>query len=95
VKGARANDQTNTTVVSTGSGQGSTSRPEAAPAAAGNHSDAPAPVTEIVCRNDAIYGSTNRLLISLPLPLILLVPQGSFRDDRFLGYRPVSSDFVF
>jgi hypothetical protein len=94
-KGARANDQTNTTAVSTGSDQGSASRPEAAPAAAEKHSDAPAPVTETVCRNHAIYGSTNRLLIPLPLPLILLVPQGLFRDDCFFGHRPVSSDFVF
>jgi hypothetical protein len=59
VKGARAHDQTNSTVVSTGSGQGSTPRPEATPAAAEKHRDAPAQITETVCRNDAIYGRTN------------------------------------
>jgi hypothetical protein len=95
VKGARANDRANATVVSTGSDQGSTSRPEAAPAAAERRSDAPAPITETVRRNHAIYGGTNRLLISLPFPLILLVPQGSVGDDCFFGYCPVSSDFVF
>ena len=78
VKGARAaNDAT---VVSTGSDQGSRSRPEAVPAAAERRSDAPAPVTETVRRNHAIFGSANRFLISLPLsPLhLLLVHQGSF-----------------
>ena len=75
VKGARANDQTNTIVVSTaGSDQGSAARPEAAPAAAEKRSDAPAPVTETVCRNHAIYGSANRLLISLPPPYIFSQP---------------------
>jgi len=53
VKGAQAKDAT---VVSTGSDKGSTSRPETAPAAAERHSDAPAPVTETVRRNHAIYG---------------------------------------
>lgn len=95
MKGARENDQTNAAVVSTGSDQGSAPRPEAAPAAAERHSDAPAPITETVRRNHAIYGSTNRFLISLPLPIILLVPQGPFRDDCFFGHRPVSSDFIF
>ncbi len=47
----------NATVASTGSSQASASRPETAPAAAGKHSDAPAPVT--VRRNHAIYGSAN------------------------------------
>lgn len=94
VKGARANDST---PVSTGSDQGSTSRPESrAPAAKERHSDAPAPVTETVRRKCAIYGSANRFLISFPSPLHLLsVPQSSFRDDRFFGSRPVSSDFIF
>jgi hypothetical protein len=64
VKGSRANDQTSATVASTGSDQGSP-RPEAAPAAAERHSDAPAPVPETVRRNDAIYGSANRLLMPL------------------------------
>jgi hypothetical protein len=76
VKGARANDQTNTIVVGTaGSDQGSAARPEAAPAAAEKRSDAPAPVTETVCRNRAIYGSANRLLISSsPPPYIFSQP---------------------
>jgi hypothetical protein len=66
VKGGRANDQTNATVVSTGSDKGSSSRPEAVPAAAGKHGDAPAPVTETVRRKHAIYGRrTNRYLSSL------------------------------
>ena len=92
IKGARANDAT---VVSTGSDQGSTSRPEAtAPAAGGRHNNAPAPVTETVRRECTIYGSANRVLISFPSPLHLLsVPQSSFRDGRFFGSRPVSSEF--
>lgn len=49
-KGARAHDQTNSTVVSTGSGQGSASRPEATPATAEKHRDAPAQITETVRR---------------------------------------------
>lgn len=57
-KGVRANDQTNAAVLSKGSDQGSTTpRPEAAPAAAERHSDAPAPITETVRRNHAIYGA--------------------------------------
>lgn len=63
VKGGQANDQTDTTVVGTGADKGSSSRPEAAPAAAGKHGDAPAPVTESVRRKHAIYGRrTNRYL---------------------------------
>ena len=52
LKGARLTDQTSATVASTGSGggeQGSTPRPETAPATAERHSDAPAPPTEAVC----------------------------------------------
>ena len=68
VKGSRANDQPNTAAVGTGSDKG-TPRPEAAPAAAERHSDAPAPVTETVRRNHAIYGrNTNRYLCCLPTP---------------------------
>lgn len=55
VKGGRTNDQTSATGASTGSDKG-TPRPEAAPAAAERRSDAPAPVTESVRRNHAIYG---------------------------------------
>lgn len=74
VKGARANDRTNAAVVSTGRDQGSASRPEAAPAAAEKRSDAPAPITETVCRNHAIYGSTNRPLDIFPSPPYPLSP---------------------
>ena len=69
VKGGRAaNDQTQSSTV--GSDKESTSRPEATPAAAERHGDAPAPVTEPVRRNHAIYGrGTNRYL-----PLLLQPP---------------------
>jgi hypothetical protein len=56
----KASDQTGTAVVSAGSDQGSIPRPEAAPAAVEKRGDTPAPATETVCRNYAIYRSSNR-----------------------------------
>ena len=77
VKGARASDQTGAgaAVVSTGSDH-SIPRPEPAPIAVEKHSDAPAPVTETVRRNNAIYRSTKPMndipvALSSHLPLVL------------------------
>jgi hypothetical protein len=70
VKGGRANDQTSSTVVGTGSDKGP-SRPEAVPAAAERRSDAPAPVTETVRRMMPFMGGgLTDIFASLPtLPL--------------------------
>ena len=73
VKGARPSDQTGAAVVSAGNDQDSIPRPEPAPAAVEKHGDAPAPAIEPVGRNNAIYRSTNRRMISPLLSLYISI----------------------